>query len=236
MHSRKRGKWRAPPPPFFTSERISLPLKTIVCMSKFLCFVDYQNFIRSLWPTGNYSDIIEATLWQKSTYKYTTKFINGKRMEITYNFNPSRSEKDRIRINLDSLRPVFGGLVPPAMHKFTNVSKLENFITVHVHLNMCSNRRFASCPCHLINANNEVCEEFVKPAIDACSHGHFHHYCSDHVETWLKILENTLICRQELGELFSEDIAEMSLLSVDDIVYLQGEPMRRCGGLLFKLV
>ncbi|AIK25648.1 Rep1 [Hyposoter didymator ichnovirus] len=216
---------------------IDLPEDVIVYVAKFLSFLDYKSFVRSLWPAYNESDIIQKTLWKLSTYKCKTKFINGEELEIEYNFDPTRTEGSRILINIDSLSSVFGGVVSTTMDKFASISKLENFIRMHVHLNMCSNRRYASCPCHLVNDGGRGCEEFVKSLVRACEHGHFHHYCDQHVESWLKTFQNNCIQLHQTGMTPPcKDVAESSILSLDDIVFLRGVDMHLRGPLLYKLV
>lgn len=87
-------------------------------LAKFMSFADYQSFIHSLWPADNENDIIPEKMWQLSTFKFVTVFMNGKRLEIENNFDPSKIKEDRILIKLDSLLPMFGSVVPPAMDKF----------------------------------------------------------------------------------------------------------------------
>lgn len=220
-----------------TLNRIYLPADIIVYMAQFLNFLDYKSFIRSLWPAYNESDIIRKTLWKVSTYKCKTKFINGKQLEIEYNFDPTRAKENRILINIDTLLPVFGGIASTTMDKFASISKLENFIKMHVHVNMCSERRYASCPCHLVNDGGQGCEEFVKSLVNTCEHGHFHHYCGKHIESWLKIFENNSIQLHQTGmTLPCNDVAETSILSLDDVVFLRGVDMHLRGPLLYKLL
>lgn len=205
-------------------------------MANFLCFEDYRCFIRSLWPHGNESDDVREKLWQLSTYQCASMFINGKPLTIEYNFDSSRIKEDRILINYDSLLPVFGGIVPPAIDKFQGVPKLRRFVKMHVHLDMCSEGERAYCPCNLVNEDGRGYEVFVKPPVDACEYGHFHHYCSQHVSNWLNILEKTLITFRQMQEFFDEDIVKAFVLSLDDAVYVRGIEMRRRGPLLYRVV
>lgn len=237
-NSRKRKLSPVPSAPLpITSNQIHLLEDVIVYMAKFLSFLDYKAFIRSLWPADNESYLIRKTLWKLSTYKCETKFINGKQLEIEYNFDPTRPKENRILINIESLLPVFGGIVSTTMDKFASISKLENFVRMHVHLNMCSDRRYASCPCHLVNDGGRGCENFVKSLVHICGHRHFHHYCGKHIESWLKIFENNTIQLHQTGvTLARKDIAEGSILSLDDVVFLRGVDMYLRGPLLYKLL
>lgn len=225
-------------PPVFTSEGIILPDDTILYLSKYLPFADFRNFVRSLWPRKDKCPLVIRTkLWQMSTHKIETIFINGKRIKIEYNFDAARRNKEEILINVECLVSVFGGIYPPDLKKFTSVSELENFIKIHVHMNVCSDYRHASCPCHLVNDDGRGCEAFVKPSKDdQCRYGHSHHYCWNHVREWLHRLRDTLIERQRWGISFSEDMADTWLLSLDENVFLRGVAMRFCGPLLYRLV
>lgn len=205
-------------------------------MAKFLCFEDYRCFIRSLWPHGNESDCVRQKVWQLSTYQCAYMFINGKSLVIEYNFDSSRIKEDRILINFDSLLPVFGGIVPSTMDKFQGVPKLTKFVKMHVHLDMCSEGERASCPCHLVNEDGRGYEMYVKPLVDACEYGHFHHYCSQHVSNWLNILEKTLITLRQMRGFFDEDVAKTFVLSLDDAVYCRGIEMRPRVSLLYRVV
>ncbi|AHY22015.1 repeat element 26 [Diadegma semiclausum ichnovirus] len=221
-----------------TSAEIILPDDTILYLSKYLSFVDFRNFLLSLWPRKDQCPpAIRTKLWQMSTHKIETTFINGKRIKIEYNFDPSRRNEEEILINVECLVPVFGGIYPAKSKKFTSVSELENFIKIHVHMNICSDYRHASCPCHLVNDDGRGCETFVKPSKDEqCRYGHSHHYCWNHVRDWLHLLRDIMIERQRRGISFDQDTADTWLLSLDEIVFLRGVGMRLCGPLLYRLM
>ncbi|BAF45727.1 repeat element protein-d6.3 [Ichnoviriform fugitivi] len=221
-----------------SEEQPVLPDDEMLCVSKYLSFADFRNFVRSRWPrTKECPRVIRRQLWRMSTHKIETTFINGKRIKIEYNFDPSRRNKDQVLINVKCLVSVFGGIYPTDVKNFTSVSELENFIKIHVHMNICSDHRHASCPCHLVNDDGRGCETFVKPSIvDECQYGHLHHYCWNHVKEWLHVLRDTLIERQRTGIAYSEDMADACLRSLDEIVYLRGVGMRFRGPLLYRLV
>ncbi|BAF45626.1 f3.2 [Tranosema rostrale ichnovirus] len=210
MNSRQsRTSLVSPLPPVLTSKEIVLPADIILYMAKFLCFADFRSFIRSLWPNNDEDDIIREKLWQLSTNSITTIFINGKQLKVIYNFDSSRTEENRNLVSVNSLLPLFGGIVLPAMDSFTSVSKLCSFVKMHVHLNMCSAYQHASCPCHLANSDEQCGEKFVRPSVDTCDYGHFHHYCFQHLIHWLDIVLSTSIVLRETGKKYvNEDGSE----------------------------
>lgn len=193
---------QALPPVFFTSGQIPLPREIIIYLRKFLHFNDYRSFIQSLWPEGDGIDVFRV-----STCKIEATFLNKKRLEIEYNFDSTRKKEDRVLVNLDNLLPVLGGTAISGMDKFISISKLNCAIDERVNFNMCSNRRHACCPCHLLYDSEESYEEFVKPSVDECENGHFHHYCWEHVTFWFQHYLNSLILYRESKELFDEEIA-----------------------------
>lgn len=237
MDSRESQIWRAPPPPpFLTSEEIVLPMELILNMGNFMKFEDYRNFIRSLWPNNDEGELVRTKLWQMSTYRFTTKFLNGKLLEVEYNFDPSRKTEDRILINVEYLLPLFGGLVPPAMNKFSTLTELLYFVRIHIHLNMCSNYRRAYCPCHLRNNERHSAGAFTKPAVNVCRHGHFHHYCSQHVIHWMIFSLGTLIWDRHVGGFCNEDVIEEFLYFLDNIVSFRGLDVHLWGSLMYRVI
>lgn len=181
--------------PKLMSKEIALPKNVALClgMSKFLSFADFRSLVRSVWPNNDESNIIRAKLWQLSTHIAELPFINGKQLSIEFNYNPWRNNQDCILINVESLLPIFGGIMPAAVDKFTSLSKIENFVRLHVHLNTCSDYRHHSCSCHLKNYNLENARAFAKPSVAECKFGHFHHYCSEHVSHWIKFFLPSLL-------------------------------------------
>lgn len=174
------------PPGPVTTKDIVLPLDIILHMAEYLEFDDFRNFIRSLWPNNDDNPVVRAKLWQLSTHTYTIRFINGKQLEIEYNFDRSRLVEERILLNVNNLLPVFGGSVSVAKDEFTNIPKLCEFVKMHVHLNVCSKYRHASCPCHLRDIEIVRDEASEESPVDTCKYRHFHHFCSEHVSYWLR--------------------------------------------------
>ncbi|BAF45627.1 f3.3 [Tranosema rostrale ichnovirus] len=205
LNTRERKTSRASPsPPVCASKEIVLPVDIILYMVKFLCVADFRSFIRSLWPNNDEDDTIRKKMWQLSTNSIATIFINEKQLEVVYNFDPSRIEEDRILISVNSLLPLFGGIVPPAMDDFTSVSKLSNFVEQYVS-NTCSDYQHASCRCHLLDNDGRGGERFVAPPVDTCDYGHFHHYCSQHVMYWFTLCLVNSIHLRENGKIADEE-------------------------------
>ncbi|AHY22033.1 repeat element 33 [Diadegma semiclausum ichnovirus] len=218
------------PPPSLTSKQIVLPLEVVFYISKFLKFDDIRSFIQSLWPNGHESDIVQSILWQLSTHRYTTWFINGKQLEIEYNFDPSRVKEERVLVNVNCLLPVFGGIVMPAVEAFTSLRNLKDFVRMHVHVNMCSNCEYASCPCHLRNVDrHDNYELFRHQLIDTCNYRHFHHYCSQHVSHWLAFVMDYCIPLQQAGESMDADGIEGYLHFLGNKVSFEGSDVLHLG-------
>ncbi|BAF45590.1 c4.2 [Tranosema rostrale ichnovirus] len=156
-------------------------------------------------------------------HNITTTFLNGEKLEIVYNFDPSRPEEDRIYINVGSLLPLFGGILLPTMEDFTSVSKLRNFVKTHVHLSMCSDYQHASCPCHLVNNGGQCGGRFVRPLVEACNYGHFHHYCYLHVIYWIDFSLCTSIWHKETKMLIDEKAVENFLMFLKNNSFSQHE-------------
>ncbi|BAF45724.1 repeat element protein-d6.1 [Ichnoviriform fugitivi] len=209
MESCKRRKTSAPAQPtrpfprllpVLTAQYIYLPIDVYVYMSQFLNFADYRNFMESLWPRMNVDGAIQAQLRRLSTYRTTTTFINGETLAIEYNCDPWRKKDERVLVNIDSLLPVFGGVRPINVDQFTDVWSLKNFVRMHVHLDMCTERRYASCCCYAQVVEPYGVAAFVKPLTNKCEFQHFHHYCWQHVLHWLTyFLNNTLMPPEDNG-------------------------------------
>lgn len=163
-----------------TSEPVELPLRVIVHMARFLSLADYRSFVKSIWPDEIPSKTVRTKLWRMSTRKITSKFINREPIEIEYNYDPGRTEEERVLINTKYLLPITGGIVAPVPKTFISLTRINNFIQSSVELNVCSGHKYACCPCHLNNFDRHSATAFVKPSTDVCPSHHFHHYCSNH--------------------------------------------------------
>lgn len=190
-----------PPLPSFTSKHITVPLEVIFYITKFLKLEDIQSFIQSLWPNSHNSDIVRGILWQLSTHKYTTWFINGKRLKIEYNYNPLRVKEERVLVNVNCLLPVFGGISMPATEDFTSLTKVKDFVKKHDNALNTFSSCAASCTCNRKNVQRHGnYEPFRDQSTDTCNYGHFHHYCSQHFLHWLAFVLNYLIPLRQTGK------------------------------------
>lgn len=172
--------------------------------------------------------IVDAEFSPLPTSRFEATFFDGKSLEVEYIFDASRGKEDRVLVNVNCLLPVLGGIAFPGINKYASISKLNDLVVMHVHLNMCSGREHASCSCHLINDYEGTYESFVKPEEVQCDRQHFHHYCWGHVAAWLQHYLYTIILYRESKELFEEEIAEQYLLLYrEDRAYFQTgeEPM-----------
>lgn len=208
---------------------IVLPLDIILHLAEFLQFEDYRSLVRAFWPAYDEYDVIRTKLWQLSTHTIEIEFLNGKRLNIGYNFDASRTKEDRILFNVESLLPVFGRVYPREAEEYMGAKKLQNFINMHVHLNMCSNRQYAGCPCYQLrcSGNNTVRlqnmvgpNNDVKPEDSVCKYGHFHHHCSQHVRNWFDFFLTPTVLLREKPSLFDRDIAESFLRFMSNTVHL----------------
>lgn len=200
---------------------ISVPLDIILHMGNYLNFVDYRSFVRSIWPDGNESNSVLVKLWNLSTHKFQATFLNGKPVDVEYNFDPERMEDDRILINMNCLRPVFGGKSPPTRYQFASIFELYKFVKEDVQLDVCSDYRHAACSCHLQRAGEEFYGVFVKPVENECENDHFHHYCWEHILSWLMNYLYTSILLKESKELFEQAIADQYAFFPEHISYFQ---------------
>ncbi len=117
---------------FFTSQQIQLPHDIIVYLSNFLRFEDFRNFLRALSPNGNEHEFLQPEhLWRLSTHKFTATFLNGKSLEIEYNFDPERTREKWVLVKVESLSPVIGEVVSPDQgyfRKFIQHAELFGYI------------------------------------------------------------------------------------------------------------
>lgn len=119
--------------------------------------------------------------WLFPTRKFEAKFLNGKPLEIEYNFDPRRTRDNWVLVNVENLSPVLGGMVvAPAMNNFESIFKINNLLDIDVGYNNCSFGRHASCFC-------STPEDPENMEVDGseCKYSHFHHFCGDHVGDWL---------------------------------------------------
>nr|ACJ72220.1 repeat element protein-like protein F1.2 [Tranosema rostrale ichnovirus] len=128
---------------------------------------------------------------------FEATFYNGRRLSIQYDFDRERIAEERLRVNLESLAPLFGGIVPPGEAAFVTPSKIFNFVRI-IHMDNCKLGIYASCSCR---QNIMKCEE---DSVDRCEDGHFHHYCATHVESWLRFYLELAILLQESDDYYRQ--------------------------------
>ncbi|ULM71670.1 repeat element 25 protein [Diadegma fenestrale ichnovirus] len=168
---------------------------------------------------GEHNSIRPKPSAASSIRSITATLFNGKQLEIQYTFDPLRSKEDRVLIARHCLSPVIGGSLLRDKNEFTSIPEIVKFVNMHVHLNMCSDCQFASCPCH-IRGHFRMCpEKFEKPQVDECEYEHFHHYCSVHVASWFENYLLLLILFQESRQLFDQEIANVFLLENESRLY-----------------
>lgn len=152
-------------------------------------------------------------------------FFNGKQIAVEYTFDPSRKEENCVLVNWRCLFPVIGGIVPSEVSAAVSIPKLIETLKQHVSGNVCSDHQQA-CPCHLVEEDDEEAyENFVKPASDDCVFGHSHHYCTDHVISWLRHYLYPMILLEESAQLFQKEITIQYkvLLRGDSVHFLTDE-------------
>lgn len=203
------------------SSEIYVPLDIILHMANYLNFTDYRNFIRCIWPDGYEPESVWVKLSNLSTHKFQATFLNGKTLDIEYNFDPERMEEDRVLININCLRPIFGGKLPPTKNHFASVFELYEFVKEEIELDRCSDHQHAACRCYLWRAGEELDEVFKKPVVDECENKHFHHYCWEHILSWMMNYLHTVILLRESEELFKQEIAQQYAPFSEDILYFQ---------------
>lgn len=216
-------KWLVRPSPglIAKSEEIVVPVDVFLLISSYLTFTDFQSFILAFWPEGVEEELIKKKLWAMSCHKFEATFYNGKCLEIEYNFDARREGRDRVLIKKDCLLPIFGGVSPTGLAEFVSISQLDGFVEDHVNLNRCSSYRYVCCSCHLGIDRQDFPILFLEPELSECEQGHFHHYCMEHVISWLGNYLHTLILLRESKELFDEEIADQYAFFPSRIPYFQ---------------
>lgn len=203
------------------SPEISVHMDSILHMANYFNSADYRGVVRSIWTDGNENPSALVNLWNLFTHKFEATFLNGKHVDIEYNFDSKRKEEDRVLIKMNCLLPVFGGKLPPTRYQFASIFELYEFVKEEVQLDECSNYQHAACPCNLHRAGEEFCAVFEKPVVDECENKHFHHYCWEHILSWLMNYLYTTILLRESEELFKQEIADQYARFPSDIPYFQ---------------
>ncbi|BAF45715.1 repeat element protein-d3.1 [Ichnoviriform fugitivi] len=207
-------------PCFLTKE--VLPTDLIIYLGNFMKFEDYVRFIRVLWPNNDEDQSVRLKLLKMSAQRLRCQFINGKYLEIEYNYDTTRTFSEQLLINVNTLLPVFGGQVPPDTERFMKADTIRDFVTTSVRLNELHNYLYASCPCHL-DVDPEAAREFKALPDNECTDRHFHHFCSQHVDYWLFCMLELPIRTLEKGTSFSEDLYSIKVNFARNSLYFQGK-------------
>lgn len=203
-----------------------LPADVIIYLGDYMTSKDYVNFIRAVWPNHDEDESVGVKLWNKSTHRMRVKFLNGEYLNIEYNYDHTRIDRQRVLINVKTLLPVFGGLVPANMATFMDVQSLNAYVETCVRLNECRAYAYASCPCHL-DVVTEAAGEFEPPSVTGCADSHYHHFCSQHVNYWLLYVLGFSIKNLE-EDSFDEEATTTFVEFLENTVYFRdGKPQLR---------
>ncbi|AIK25696.1 Rep3 [Hyposoter didymator ichnovirus] len=137
-------------------------------------------------------------------------FLNGKPLEVRYNFKDRGTEEPLIKIDVDALPPLFGYSHRTVTGCFKSLDEICAFVRDNIHFDKCSNYRYAECLCHLLEKRMDP--EFPEleglPPND-CPLGHFHHACSSCVNRWLNEYLRVLILLRESKPFFAKAAKEI---------------------------
>lgn len=168
-------KARTLTPAYFTSRHIFLPAEVIFHLSKFLQFEDFRNFIKGTWLNGEEDETFQQRLWQLSSRKFVAKFLDITEIEVLYHYDVDRVIDDRVKIELKSILPILGLVMPPCGNKFVSLSAIRNYLETNMTMHLCDGGKHSPC----VNVvESSTAKEHV------CEHKHYHHYCPHHVYWW----------------------------------------------------
>lgn len=167
------------------------------------------------------TSIREGILCNLPIHNLDAKFLDQTLLKIQYVFDPTRRNQDYVLVKVDNLLPIFGGATPSTTEGFSSIMELCYFVKRKVHLDECENFHHASCPCHLMREDQELPDFVVKPSVNMCEHQHFHHFCWEHVVSWLLNYLALVILLEESKQHFDEEIAYLYSMFPDDIAYFQ---------------
>lgn len=131
------------------SASIYLPCDIFLYMSQFLEFEDYRNLIEAFWPDGGEDELIRQRLWKLSTRICSVNFYDEIELKVEYNYDPKRSKKDRILLNVETLVPIAGPIFPTDMDDqlWMSPSELIDIVLTRYNMDKCSEYRYADCDC-----------------------------------------------------------------------------------------
>lgn len=163
----------------------------VVCVAerrKNISVMTEWSLIRAMWPKSEKAGTSQELQRQPSTSKFRATFLNGKEIEVEYTYQRKGLHQDRIKINLQGLLPVFGGIMPPGVMNFNNISDVKDFLKKTPDLRKCSNGIYTPC-----SDSGPNWDQYGTK----CYSDHFHHYCPAHVNAWFKYyLTKTIMLRE----------------------------------------
>lgn len=146
-------------------------------------------FISAMLRNDKEAGTSQEQLGQLSRRKFEATFLNGKEIEVEYDYDPGRLHRDRVKINLQDLLRVFGGItMPPDGRKFVSTFDAEDCLKTNPNLHECSGGTFIHCS----HFDAELEKEGDMSPCD-----HFHHYSPRHVDAWFKFYLTTAIMLRE---------------------------------------
>ncbi|CAH2096478.1 unnamed protein product [Euphydryas editha] len=153
---------------------IVVPVYIFLYMSAFLNSIVYSNLIRAFWPDGNPDDLIrtlENVMPQVDSY-------NKKFLEIEYNFDITKTGRERVLIKLDCLLPFLGRVLPPGMDEYVCITELDQFIKDNLNLD------YYYADNHCKWCSDYHVSPFKESTESKCEPSHFHHFSGEHIIGW----------------------------------------------------
>ncbi len=179
MESLGEGTSRTITPVYFTSRQVFLPTEIIFHLSHFLEFQDFRNFVRAMWPQWRRRRHFQRkTTGNFQHERLLLLFLNGKTIEVEYNYDRERFLEDRVKINLQSMLPILGEVELPDGNEFVNTLTMKEFLYKNVKLHKCEQGIYSSCGVVAVDLDEEE--------RDVCPHHHFHHHRPRHINRWLR--------------------------------------------------
>ncbi|BAF45714.1 repeat element protein-d2.2 [Ichnoviriform fugitivi] len=153
-------------------------------------------------PAEASCSIQELVLEELNVKTFEATFYNGKRLRVEYLFSHEIMGEKCLRVGVNSLSPLFGGMIPLGIHRFDYISKFRNVISI-IHMNDCSQGSYDSC----------FCKRRIIPSEDhsdgPCPDFHWHHYCTTHVFLWVVWYLERAILLKESPEHYSHRMSEV---------------------------
>lgn len=148
------------------------------------------SFFSATLRDGNEAGTYQELLGQlMSTRNVKATFLNGKEIEVEYDYDPERLHRDRVKIHVRDLLRVFGGItMPPDGSEFVSTFDAEKYLKTNPELHECLGS--TSICCSHLGADSEREKDMSQ-----CDH--FHHYSPQHVDAWFKFYLTVAIMLRE---------------------------------------